>query len=104
MSTAVATPLSELETRGDEFGRELAVALVLAGERADRDHATMRAMTAVAAREMRAAVDYLRAAELPQHLVHDYERACRNGFQAELHGAMEAWRKDTATERGQQAA
>lgn len=98
MSEAVEMRLSELQERADEFGRELAAALILAGEEGGRDRGLMREMTAVAAREMRAAVDWLREGGLPVALVADYERACRNGFQAELHGAMRRWEAETGGE------
>ncbi len=102
--SAVLAIRTELEQRAEEFGRELAWALVLAGERAGRDRRIMREMTAVAGREMRAAVEWLRVGDLPERIVQDYERACRKGFQAELHFAMRGWRDDQPAEAAQQAA
>ena len=93
MGAAINFGMSELQLRGNEFGRELAAALVLAGDRAERDHQVMREMTAVAAREMRNAVEWLRGSGLPEQIVADYDRACRKGFQAELHRGMVRWEK-----------
>jgi hypothetical protein len=100
MNASATVVMSELQQRGDDFGRELAAALILAGERAGRDRDLMREMTAIAAREMRVAVDWLREGNLPERLVNDYERACRNGFRSALHRAIEHWRTDrTAAQR-----
>jgi hypothetical protein len=101
---AVVTIRTELEERGDEFGRELGAALVLAGEQAGRDRELMREMTAVAANEMRKAVEWLRDGTLPENLIADYERACRNGFRSALHAGMQDWQTDAAAEGAQQAA
>ncbi len=87
MSATIAMR-TELEERGYSFGRELAAALVLAGDRFGRDRQAMREMTAVAAREMRKAVEWLREGELPDPLVADYERSCRTGFQTTLHALI----------------
>ncbi len=85
---------NKLDERGRYFGGELAVALVLAGKRTGRDRQKMREMAAVAAREMRAAVEWLRQGALPETLVNDYEHACREGFQTTLHMAMLDWQED----------
>lgn len=102
--SAVIAIRSELEQRGDDFGRELAAALVLAGEKAGRDRNLMREMTAVAANEMRKAVAWLREGELPAKLIAEYERACRKGFQAVLHAGMQGWDAEVAAEEAQRAA
>ncbi len=102
--SAVATIRTELEERGDAFGRELGAALVLAGEQSGRDRDLMREMTAVAANEMRTAVEWLRDGTLPEKLVADYERACRNGFRSALHAGMQSWQADAPAEGAQQAA
>jgi hypothetical protein len=101
--SAVIAIRSELEQRGDDFGRELAAALVLAGEHAGRDRSLMREMTAVAAHEMRKAVGWLREGALPDRLIADYERACRKGFEATLHAGMLNWAEEGPAE-GVQAA
>jgi len=89
---ASANPVSpSIEERADAFGRELAAALVLAGDRAGRDRAMMRAMTAVAGSEMRRAIEHFHANEIPAVMVERFERACRSGFQAELHSALANW-------------
>jgi hypothetical protein len=95
MSSVVAIR-SELEQRAAEFGRELAAALMLAGEQCGRDRAMMREMTAVAAGEMRKAVDWLRQGELPEPVVADYEAACRAAFESMLHHGMRGWSRDAA--------
>ncbi len=103
MSTVIAMR-TELEERGHDFGRELAAALVLAGERADRDRQLMREMTAVAAGEMRKAVEWLRENTLPEQFIAEYERACRKGFQSTLHALMRDWREEQTAADGVQAA
>ncbi len=103
MSSIIAMR-TELEERANEFGRELAAALVLAGERAGRDRQMMREMTAVAAREMRKAVEWLREGALPERLVEDYEHACRKGFQTTLHALMRVGREDQPAADGAQVA
>ncbi len=100
--SAVIAIRSELEQRGDDFGRELGAALVLAGERAGRDGAVMREMIAVAAGEMRKAGAWLRDCAIPDKLIADYDRACRKGFQAALHAGMVGWQEEAA--EGAQAA
>jgi hypothetical protein len=100
--SAVIAIRSELEQRGDDFGRELASALVLAGERGDRDPGLMREMTAVAASEIRKAIAWLREGELPEKMIADYERACRKGFEAVLHAGMKSW--DAEVEAARRAA
>jgi hypothetical protein len=102
--SAVIAIRSELEVRGDDFGRELAAALVLAGERSGRDRGLMREMTAVAANEIRKAVAWLREGEIPERLIADYERACRKGFAAVLHTGMQGWDAEVATGKAQRAA
>jgi hypothetical protein len=101
--SAVIAIRSELEQRGDDFGRELGQALVLAGERAGRDREMMREMTAVAASEMQRAVAWLREGALPEKLIAEYERSCRKGFQTALHAGMKNWDAEVAAE-GVQAA
>jgi hypothetical protein len=82
MSSVVAIR-SELEQRAAEFGRE---------------------MTAVAAGEMRKAVDWLRQGELPEPVVADYEAACRAAFESMLHHGMRGWSRDAAATGAQAAA
>ncbi len=102
MSTVIAIR-SELEQRGEDFGRELGTALVLAGERAGRDRHLMHEMIAVAANEMRKASAWLRDGAIPDKLVADYERACRKGFETALHAGMKGWRVEAAAEGAQAA-
>lgn len=84
------SPTTELEQRGDAFGRELASALVLAGERSGGDGRLMREMAGVAVGEVRKSVRYLADQGLPDSLVLEYEHACRTGFEAEFSVSMRA--------------
>ena len=102
--SAVIAIRSELEERGEDFGKELAAALVLAGERAGRDPSMMRAMTAVAAHEMRKAAAWLVDGAIPDRLVADYERACRKGFETVLHAGIQEWRQGEHAADGRAAA
>jgi hypothetical protein len=102
--SAVIAIRSELEERGNDFGRELASALILAGERSGRDRGLMREMTAVAANEIRKAVAWLREGEIPGKLIADYERACRKGFEAVLHAGMQSWDAEVSADGEQRAA
>jgi len=97
--SAVIAIRSELEQRGDDFGRELASALVLAGERSGRDAGLMREMTAIAASEIKKAIAWLREGDLPEKLIAEYERACRKGFQTVLHAGMQSWDAEIAAQR-----
>jgi hypothetical protein len=69
----------EIESLGREYGSELAAALVLASRRTGADNEMKREMAKIVLREIGTAVDELRRAEYPSHVIAAYDRGCREG-------------------------
>jgi hypothetical protein len=69
----------EIEELGRGYGSELAAALVLASRRAGADREMKRDMAKIVLREIGTAVDELRRAEYPSHVIAAYDRGAREG-------------------------
>ena len=83
MSSRVQTE-KEVRRRGNEYGCELAAALVLASSRGDADRALKRQMAQVVLDQIEDAVRELRGGAFPADLIQIYERGAREGVREEI--------------------
>lgn len=83
---------AEIQQSGQEYGKELAAALVLASNRIGADTAAKREMAQIVLREIDSAVETLRKSSAPLLLIAAYEQACRAGVKEELTRSMETAR------------
>ena len=82
MSTANTE--KEVRRRGNEYGRELAAALVLASSRGNPDRAMKRQMAQIVLDQIEPAVEALKNGAFPERRIQIYERAVRSGVHEEL--------------------
>jgi hypothetical protein len=74
----------EVQRHGNEYGADLAAALVLASSRADANRAIRRRMAQVMLNQIEGAINALEEAAFPLDLIQIYERGAYEGMRDEL--------------------